>query len=637
MDSVHKQMLELLSDGQFMTGAQLAQALGISERTVRTKLGEFDRVLENHGARLEAKRRIGYRLLVEDQTAFDAWRKKLATEKNAIPTTSDERVQFILAYLLNHDEYIKLEDLSALLYISRNTVTADLKRVEEIFKEDHLTISRRPNYGIRLEGSEFDRRICITKRISRDAFYSGGAQSEAALLRMILSTVVKELHIQMTENAFGAMVVHIHVANQRQRQGHFMVYSESDRTELRQRIAPASLTAARRLAQELEKHTGVCSSEDEILYLAIHLSAKTTSNAAKNDAPDSFQPQQAEELATQMVEAVLAGNGLDFRDDEELRKALCQHLIPLDTRLRFGIPLINPILDHIKTEYSYAFMVATTACTVLRAYYKKPIPQGEVGYIAILFGLAIEKREKVFRRKNIVVVCASGRGTSQLFLYKCKQVFGKYIDHIYEKTIYELSELDYEGLEIDCIFSTIPLDNMPLPVPIYQVSPFLDNQEIERLQRVFEVGDDDFLTHYFDARLFIPRMEETDKETILKQMCDHARQFKTMEEEFYPLVLKREAMGQTDFGNLVAIPHAYRIASPDRFVMTAILDKPIWWGHNDAQVIFLISLPESRDETVESFYRAMLNFQADPALVEQVIKNPTFESLMEAFREAGKR
>lgn len=636
MDSVTRQLLELLSDGRFLTGVQLAQSLGISERTVRTRLGELSQALEDHGARVEAKRRTGYRLVVEDLAAFEAWREALTAEGDVVPATSDERVQFILAYLLNHDDYIKLEDLSALLYISRNTVTADLKRAEKILEEHHLKIHRRPNYGIRLEGSEFDRRICIAKRMVRDDFYTGGPQSEAVLLRTILSAVSKELRFQMTEGSFRAMIIHLHVANQRLQQGHAMVYTEAARTELRQSVAPASLTAARRLAKEVEKHTGVCYSEDEILYLAIHLSGKTTSDGEKGGSADLFQAHQAEELADWMLEAVYAGNGLDFRSDQELRKALCQHLIPLDTRLRFDIPLTNPILDHIKTEYSFAFMVATTACTVLRAQYKKPIPQGEVGYIAILFGLAIEKRDKVFRRKNIVVVCASGRGTSQLFLYKCKQAFGKYIDHIYEKTIYELSELDYKGLEIDCIFSTIPLD-MPLPVPIYHVSPFLDSHEVDRLQRIFERGDDDFLTHYFDARLFIPRMEETDKSAILRRMCDHASQFKTLEEEFYALVLKREEMGQTDFGNLVAIPHAYRIASPDRFVMTAILDKPVWWGHNEAQVIFLVSLPESTDETVESFYRAMLNFQADPNLVARVIENPTFSTLMQAFREAGQR
>ena len=37
--------------------------------------------------------------------------------------------------------------------------------------------------------------------------------------------------------------------------------------------------------------------------------------------------------------------------------------------------------------------------------------------------------------------------------------------------------MDFETLAIDCIFTTIHIE-MELPVPVYQVSPFLGNQGI---------------------------------------------------------------------------------------------------------------------------------------------------------------
>lgn len=635
MDSAEIRLLERLSDGHFHTGAQLASELGISERTVRTKLSDFKEKLECHGATLEAKRRVGYRMVIRDAEAVDAWKKERTGNGSVIPTTAEERARFILSYLLEHNDYIKLEELSELLYISRNTVTADLKQVEELLKQYRLTIRRRPNYGIRLEGGELDRRLCIAKQLAKERRYVKEPDAESKLLRELLSDVVKEAQIPMTELSFRSMVLHLYVANERLRRGHRMLYTEEAREELRRELSPKALRAAERLAQELEKQFELSYDADEVLYLAIHLGGKVTSDAQREEPPE-LRAGQMSELARKMLEAVYESNRVDFRGDEELHASLVQHLIPLDTRLRFNIPLTNPILDHIKTEYSFAFVLAINACTVLREYYQKTIPQDEIGYIAILLGLAAEKRGRSYRKKNIVVVCASGRGTSQLLLYKCRQTLGKYLENIYEKTVYELPELDFKGLEIDCVLSTIPL-NMTLPVPSCQVSPFLDGQEIERLERLFRQGDFDFLSHYFDPRLFIPVLDVKDKNEILKRMCDHAAQFKTMEPDFYSLVLKREEMGQTDFGNLVAIPHAQRIASPERFVMTAILKEPIWWGHNEVQVVFLVSLPESSDDTVESFYRAMLNFQTDPALVGQVIKEPTFQVLMQAFREAGQR
>ena len=52
-------------------------------------------------AQLAARRRVGYSLEIVDRDAFDAWQKN-----------GDTGVQFILLYLLRHDDYVKLDELS---------------------------------------------------------------------------------------------------------------------------------------------------------------------------------------------------------------------------------------------------------------------------------------------------------------------------------------------------------------------------------------------------------------------------------------------------------------------------------------------------------------------------------------------
>ena len=63
-------------------------------------------------AQLAARRRVGYSLEIVDHDAFDAWQNNGDTGENVIPGTSAERVQFILLYLLGHDDYVKLDELS---------------------------------------------------------------------------------------------------------------------------------------------------------------------------------------------------------------------------------------------------------------------------------------------------------------------------------------------------------------------------------------------------------------------------------------------------------------------------------------------------------------------------------------------
>lgn len=140
----------------------------------------------------------------------------------------------------------------------------------------------------------------------------------------------------------------------------------------------------------------------------------------------------------------------------------------------------------------------------------------------------------------------------------------------------------------------------------------------------------------FDSRLFLPRVKAQTKKQALKTICQAVGGYRSVPDDFFELVMKREAMGQTDFGNRVAIPHPYQILGGGKFVMTAILEQPVFWGHHDVQVVFLISLSE-QDPDAEDFYRTITNYLSDPGLVEKTIATRTFRCLMDCLQEAARR
>jgi lichenan operon transcriptional antiterminator len=178
---------------------------------------------------------------------------------------------------------------------------------------------------------------------------------------------------------------------------------------------------------------------------------------------------------------------------------------------------------------------------------------------------------------------------------------------------------------------------MTLPVPIFEVSPLLDHKEIDNYQRIFENGNEDFIHRYFNKDYFIPVLSAESKDEVLKTMCDLAQSFESLPDDYFDLVMKREEMGQTDFGNLVAIPHAYKVVGRNKFVVASILEKPIWWGHNEVQVVFLISLTGEDDEDVQQLYKVIMNYLSNIDLVMSTIKNPSFDNLILQLKEAGRR
>ena len=66
-------------------------------------------------------------------------RRELRTAQT-VPKYRYERVNYIVKKLLTVDYYLTIEDLVDELYISRSTLTADLKEVREIFKDYNLEL-----------------------------------------------------------------------------------------------------------------------------------------------------------------------------------------------------------------------------------------------------------------------------------------------------------------------------------------------------------------------------------------------------------------------------------------------------------------------------------------------------------------
>ena len=160
MDSKLHELLELLSEDEYITSRHLAEKLSISEKTVRTRIKQLSEMLSEHGAEVESKRHFGYRLDLFHAECFNDF---IATEQEQLPVTKEERQYYLLKYLLSADDFVKLDDLSEELYISRNSLSQDIKKVEEIVHRYQLSLIRKPNYGIRVSDHEFSIRTCLTQ------------------------------------------------------------------------------------------------------------------------------------------------------------------------------------------------------------------------------------------------------------------------------------------------------------------------------------------------------------------------------------------------------------------------------------------------------------------------------------------
>lgn len=625
-------ILEFLSRGSIVTSGMLAQYLDVSSRTIQKDIKELNEEAQGMFI-IHAKPRIGYTLEELQEQGVSIYIETLETGLPEIPTTSEDRVAYLLdLFLLDTSAYVKVDDLANHLYVSKSSISADLKVVREELERHNLKLMTRPNYGMRVEGSEFDLRLCtasFTLRRIENAEKRGMTET----LRIIDECVNKHLLIsgvRISDVTYRNLVIHIYIAIQRIKENHFVPMDTSMLKKLKEN---STSMVAQNIANELGNLFAIQLPDTEVGYLTLHLSGKRFIEVNSGEE-NVVVSQEINEIVTHMLGEIKSGFNIDFMNDFELIMNLSLHLVPMDVRIRYDMNLRNPLIADIKNRYSLAYLLAMTSTGVLKKYYGKDVDEEEVGYIALHFNLALERKKSVVNKKNIAIVCATGRGSASLLVHKFRSKVGTYIDQI--KTLDVMHVRDYDFSDTDYIISTVPIP-FKVPIPILEVQYFMNEKDIRALKQLLNSDSSFRLEKYFDERLFIPRLKAKTKEEALKKMVATIQNIKVIPENFYDLVMKREQMAITAFGNRVAIPHPCEPSGSETFVCIAILDKVISWDGMEVQFIFMMSLMDGSDENMDVFSNAVSKFLISDGYVDAVIEARTFQSLVDCFNDIDEK
>ena len=620
------EILDLLETEEYRTAVWLADVLHVSEKTVRLRLKELKETLEGNGAEIEARARHGYRLLITDEEKYEALIAN--SHQTDVPDNGKDRTEYLLAYLVWHCGYVKSEDLCEFLFISKTTLTKALKKVEMILKRYHLGLERKPNYGIRMSGKEMDaRRFICDYYVKRNSLYemnSDHMEQELVELARYIRELLMKYEIRLSETAFSNFVEYVYVSWRRIRYGHCLEMKIDTFPE----IGVREQEFAKELTEYLGKKDGVTYTNDEKRYLLLYLSGKRmVGNMVENESNFVIR-EQMDRMALAMLELVKQVYHLDFLNNFDIRMTLNQHLVPMDVRLRYDIPLNNPLLDEIKEKYSLAYQISCEAVQVLRDHYHKEISEDEIGYLALIFQLAMEK-EMAEEKTDILVVCSTGKASSRLLKYKYEQEFSDYLNHIYVCDLQGLDRFDFS--KVQYVFTTVPIP-YEVPVPIVEVGVFLGEEDIRKVTEVLRKGHSGVLASYYRPERFLAHMKASSKDEVLEQLCRLIQQQEEVDEDFYDLVLEREAYIQMDYGNMIAIPHPNRIASKESFAYVAILDQPVIWNQAPVQVIVLSSIGRKEDPNRQKFYEATARFALSKSCIIYLIEHPTYETLLDLLK-----
>lgn len=532
--------------------------------------------------------------------------------------SSTKRVSYILKRLLDTDDYILIDDLSAELETSRGTVNKDIKYLKELVSAFGVQLSGKTNKGMYLEGEEFNFRLLYlyhvydfnrnTLGLSEEVIESLEAVKSLEQLDQISLNLLKKV-IDISINR---------VKNNRlieKRIIHYTNYAQDNEF-------------LETLFYQIETSCQITLSQYERDFISFPITITNTGfiNTKWVDQ------EQLERLFYKMM-AAIHDNFLVEIDDDSLFKEMQHHLMFLINRMIFHLETNDLFFNEIEKNYPFPYELAKVGITELGKQINRKPSNIEISYLAIYFELILRQTKNDEQRK-IAIICSTGRGTAALIKRQVKAILGK------EIAIEQFSENAYEVEKLKAyfaIFTTIPLKNSPSEVPVIRITNIFDDKWIKNEWGKLSRGN------RLKQERFTIRFEQLEQretyEEYLMYMVESLLGEKIVDDEFKQLIFEREQKQTTFFNNGVAFPHAVNKKQGQIIFYLGVLKEPIWTEAGMIQFIFLMGIPENISEKTEQelleLYDTMLKMVATAQIRAELLKLSQLEEFLIYIKMKG--
>ncbi|MFE8700241.1 BglG family transcription antiterminator [Cytobacillus sp. FJAT-54145] len=630
---------ELIAADSPITSEFLANIIQVTSRTIRNDIKELESLVEKYGSTIKSTRGTGYELIINDNQLFRKLLQEISQDdisrSEEHPDLPEERVQYLIKRLLLEPNYVKLEDLADELFISKSTIQNDLRDVKEVLNKYGIVLDKRPNYGIKLKGEEVKLRFCMSeylfnrKKTELDMINERVSilpNSELLEIKRVILEEIQEHDIPLSDVAFNNLIIHIAIACKRIRNQNYVSLYPDD---LRDIINQKEFEVARKIVEKIEVQLDVVFPEAEVAYVAIHLlGTKMVAESGLNGIEVEYLiNDDIHDLTKEILLGIEEKLNLGIQNDKELNIALSLHLKPAINRYKYGMNLRNPMIEEIKSNYPLAFEAGIIAGMVLKRKLGINIEESEIGYIALHIGTAIERKKMIHQPKKCMIVCASGVGSARLLTIKLQSKFRNQLEILGTTEYYKLHEVPFHKL--DFIVSTIPIST-PVPIPIIEVNTILGGNDFEKIEMALREEKEYSLEYTKEDLVFLQEKFET-REEVIQFLCGKLESKGLVDDTFFHLVMEREKISSTAFGNLVAIPHPIMPKTDSTFWTVCTLQKPIEWGGKRVQFVCLLCVQKENETDLKKMYDLLIKVIDNEKIVQQLLKCTNYKQFINIF------
>lgn len=612
-DKMNKNMASLLDvllqQDDYITATQLADILGVTERSVRNYVRNLNGGTANS---LIISSNEGYRIQKEPYN--DALKSGLLGK--------EDNLLFVLAFnLMNVREYTSFDKLARQVNYSPEGIR---KKVQELFKKItesnlKLKIDSKIFTGIRIEGEEGQKRLLlelllplnqitkenITKSL-QDLVENLFTQSDIRTESDVLDKVFSSKNVSMDFMVYVKILCHVLILKRRWINGERIVELKADKT--------IKKYAEYMVAEELlSAQPIVIKDQAEIEALASYLLALPINIPNQYAIPTEEGKKRKISNALKQVEQYYK---LPIYSNDNYYRQISNHIFRLLYPLNESIPIFNPYSRETKREYFYAYSIACYLYALLKEDLDIKIPDSEVAYLAMRIQLILLEIEE--KAVNALLIYKGKSAEAELFRYKLKTRF----PNLEVKTLtyipIEKELSDYQLIIEVGEAQTLQGNN------VVHVTRSLESQNIIEIQKTIDLIGTNHLIENMDYY----HMNVKDSGAAIKYLLK-----KSGYQNLCPYFLERESMSSTDIGNRVALPHPFLKGSETSSkVIVGINSHEILWGTQKVRLIIMY-IPDANLKVDEAFFNEVYQKTKNIGYINKLIDTSSKEEFIKIWNE----
>ena len=511
LEKSQKEFLMLLLENENPQSIQSIQdQLDISRRTVYYIVNKINDVF--YDLRMEPinnKRGQGYYLTSDQKKVVDSILHSDGTLQNLSP---DERVHYLICWMMYPKANIHIENIMELFDISRNSVFNDLKDLKSEIEKYDVSLYFDIKNGYMINGQVFSKRALLLyylKILLKKIHYKSIEfldVSEVETFYSRLQQISLKMHNEYDDYNLLAIACLLNIVHYVDEKFDFSIL------ELRDLEKTEELHMIDKYFQDLNVH--------ERLYLTIHLLGSKAGSVIRLD--DSQRDIQLFELALHLVDLFERQTSCDINEKNELVNSLYMHFKLSMYYYQLSIQISNTLLEDVKENYGNLYQMIKILCESMDDEFPFILTDSEISYITMHFGGHLKQVQgKFYALIRVLIVCPSGISTSTLLKREVEDLYANVtvIAATAAENIAQYKE------NIDFIVSTIDLDT---DIPWIKVNAILTKDDKSKIasmmslnMQTYKLNKDNFSGLFSIIQKYV---DPTQMKNLKKDVYDYFRE-----------------------------------------------------------------------------------------------------------------